>query len=133
VIGSNSADRGLKISPSKPLSTATVDKGSVTVTNEKSWLRCRDLLSAEAPAVEASLVTQLSGDSRNLTPISRVNFVYPAGAASLALVHLIEVGDGTPGQAMHVTPNTTGEAIEVSLGGKTYVFSKRSPFTVSVK
>ncbi len=40
-----------------PAETATVRKGSVRVTNERSWLRCRDLLETDpVPAVEKSYI-----------------------------------------------------------------------------
>jgi len=115
-----------------PAATAKVEKGSVTVTNEKSWLRCRDLLSAREPVVEKSYLTQLAGNRRRLTAISRVNFISKAQPGSLTLVHLIEVGDGEPAEPRAVRPTVTAEDVRVTIADTTYVFSRTAPFTVSV-
>lgn len=114
-----------------PAETATVGKGSVTVTNEKSWLRCRDLLSAQKPVVEKSYLTQLSDNRRKLTAISRVNFVYAAAPGSLTLVHLIEVGDGESAQPCVARTTVTDRDVRLTIAERTYVFSKKPPFTVS--
>jgi len=116
-----------------PSTQPEIGKGSVTVANEKSWLRCRDLLSADEPAVGPSLVTQLSGDSRERTAVSRVSFVYAEQPGPLTLVHLIEVGDGAPGAAAQIAPTVTEKTVELPLGGRTYVFLRDAPYAVSVK
>jgi len=46
-------------------------------------------------------------------------------------VHLIEVGDGAPGPVAEVKPAITEDAVTLSLGGRTFAFSKRKPFAVS--
>jgi len=113
-----------------PAETATVGKGSVTVTNQKSWLRCQDLLSVQEPVVEKSYLTQLSDNRRKLTAISRVNFIYQQ-QPSITLVHLIEVGDGDPAQPCVAGTTVTDGDVRLTIAKRTYVFSKKAPFTVS--
>ncbi len=117
----------------EPVKLPEVGEGVVTVTNDKSWMRCRDLLSARKPVVEASHLTQLGGNRNQMTGMSRVNFVYKEQPGSRVLVHLIEVGDGKPGAAKEVKPKVSDDAVELKVGGKTFVFSRKAPFTVSEK
>jgi hypothetical protein len=116
-----------------PVKLPDVGKGVVTVTNEKSWLRCRDLLSDQTPGIEESYLTQLGGNRNWLTGISRVNFLYAQQSGDLVLVHLIEVGDGEPGEAQVVKPAVTAETVELTVAGKTFVFSRKPPFAVSAR
>ena len=117
----------------EPVKLPEVGEGVVTVTSEKSWLRCRDLLSARKPLIEESYYTQLGGNRNRLTGMSRVNFVYKQQPGDLVLVHLIEVGDGKPGDAKAVKPKVTAEAVELTVAGKIFVFSREAPFVVSAK
>ncbi len=114
-----------------PTASLKIKEGSAATSNEKSWLRCRDLLSGQTPIIEKSLPTQLTADRKTLTEISRVNFIYKQQPGSRVLVHLIEVGDGKPGAAKAVKPRVTEGAVEILLKGKTYVFSRKAPFSVS--
>ncbi len=107
--------------------------GVAATANEKSWLRCRSLTSEELPVIEKSPPTQLTGDHKKQTEIARVNFVYKGGAGDLTLVHFIEVGDGKPGAPKAVKHKISDAAVEVPLDGRTYVFSRKAPFAVSVK
>ena len=116
-----------------PTAGLKINNGSAMTANEKSWLRCRDLLSRQTPVAEKSPPTQLTRDHRKMTDISRVNFVYKEQPGDLVLVHLIEVGDGTPGEAKAVKPKITAEAVELTVAGKTFVFSRKAPFEVSAK
>jgi Heparinase II/III-like protein len=117
----------------QPVKLPKIGDGLVTVVTEKSWMRCRDLLSDRKPVVEESHFTQLEGNRKQLTGISRVNFIYPEQADSTTLVHLIEVGDGQPGAAQEIKPRITAGAVELTIAGKTFVFSRNAPFTVSEK
>jgi len=98
----------------------TVEGTTVLSTNGKSWLRCRPLSpAASPPKIEP-------------TPVGthRATFTYP-GAASLTLVHLIDVGDGSqPGPTQPARVATTADAVQIILGGKTYRFAAESPYAV---
>jgi hypothetical protein len=100
-----------------------VEFGNTLASNGKSWLRCRPLYPGPAiPAVAA-------------TPVKthRVSYTYKGGAA-MVLVHLIEVGDGkTPGGPAEAAVRRTAKGIELTLGGRTFMFGNRPPFAVAAK
>jgi hypothetical protein len=108
-------------------------KGFVETANERSWLRCRSMVSEEKPVVEESMKTQLGSDPQKLTEISRADFVYGSQPGILTLVHLIDVGDGQPGAPANIRPRITADRIEIALDGKIYSFSKKYPFTVEAR
>ncbi len=115
-----------------PTKAPKAGNGSVAFSNGKSWLRCRSLLSDAKPTIEKSPPTQITSDYRKRAEVSRACFVYKP-QPSTALVHLIEVGDGQPGAARQIKPKVGTETVEVPVNGKTYVFSRKAPFTVSVR
>ncbi len=116
-----------------PKEDVKADKDTVTVSRNGSWMRCRDLLSAAKPVIEDSHLTQLGGNRKKLTATSRINYTYKAKPGGQVIVHLLEVGDGTPGVPQAVKPKVSEGIVEIPLNGKTYVFSRKAPFAVSVK
>jgi len=118
-----------------PTDAPEAGKGcSVVMKNAKSWLRCRCLTAPDVhPDVGKSQMTQLSRDHRKLSPVSRVTFTYKEQPGKLTLVHLIEVGAGAPGALLAAKHTITDDAVEVTLAGKTYAFSRHMPFKVSAK
>ncbi|MHC4917535.1 MAG: heparinase II/III domain-containing protein, partial [Planctomycetota bacterium] len=117
----------------QPVKLPAVGEGVVTVNNGKSWLRCRDLLSTQTPVIEESYYTQLEDNRNHLTGVSRVNFIYKEQPGALVTVHLIEVGDGEPGEPAEVKPKISADAVEVPLNGKTFLFARKAPFTVEAR
>ncbi len=116
-----------------PSNKLNAGRGFVETANEKSWLRCRSLVSEGKPVVEESLKTQLGSDPQKLTEVSRADFVYGSQPGTLTLVHVIEVGDGQPGAPAKIKPRITADRVELALDGKTYSFSKKTPFTVETR
>ena len=109
---------------------ATAKDGVVTVSNGKSWLRCRALLPGGAgPEVQESYPTWLSGDKK-ATNISRMVFTYK-GQAKLALVHLLEVGDGAaPGAAAEAKAEAAANGVILTVAGRKFQFSAAAPCAV---
>jgi len=112
---------------------ATAKDGVVTVSNGKSWLRCRALLPGGAgPEVQESYPAWLSGDHKT-TNISRMVFAYK-GQAKLALVHLLEVGDGAaPGAAAEAKAEAAADGVILTVAGRKFQFSAAAPCAVSDK
>ncbi len=110
-------------------------KGStLTANNGKAWLRCRALLPGNvAPQIEEGAKTQIGGNRRERIATWRTTHRY-AGKSHLTLVHLIEVGDGTaPPTAKQVPCKLEAESVKVTISGKTYAFSLRSPYAIEGK
>jgi hypothetical protein len=98
----------------------SIEDGSLGVSNGKSWLRCRALSPAGLPPVVEA------------TPVNthRVSLRYH-GDSSLKLIHLLEVGDGlTAEKSASAATEASGDAIKLTLGGKTFRFSSRPPFAI---
>jgi hypothetical protein len=97
------------------------EDGGVAASNGKSWLRCRALLPGEAtPAVSA-------------TPVNthRVSFTYP-GKADVALVHVLEVGDGaTAGPPARIAAGRAGQDVRVTVDGRTFVLAGAPQYAVT--
>jgi hypothetical protein len=93
---------------------------AVVSSNGKSWIRCR----AVFPGGQKPTVAP--------TPVGthRVAFAYP-GKPTLTLVHVLEVGDGTPGGEAAVTVNEKGATVEVTLAGTRYRFDGDPGFAVA--
>jgi hypothetical protein len=108
-------------------------KGFAETANAKSWLRCRSLVSGNAPILETSPQTQLTADRRQLSEIARINFVYSGRVEALTLVHLIHLGDGQPGTAQEVKLVDTGDTVEINTQGRTFIFLKNAPFTIEAR
>ena len=109
----------------------------VTAANAKSWLRCRPLLPGAAPKVEDSLRTPAGPNSPDGVPAvidtSRVTFAYE-GKPRLTLVHLLETGDGKPMEGLpDARVEADAQAVQLTLNGKTFVFSALPPFEVSLR
>ncbi|MGQ9573926.1 MAG: hypothetical protein ACUVUC_01285 [Thermoguttaceae bacterium] len=97
------------------------DQGGLVASNGKSWLRCRAVLPGGAKPVISA------------TPVHthRVSLAYPA-TAELALVHLLEVGDGTAaGPPARVAASQAGRSIQLSLDGWRFVFAAEPDYAVS--
>jgi hypothetical protein len=66
------------------------------------------------------------------TPVNthRVCFTYP-GKADVALVHVLEVGDGvTAGPPARTAAGRAGQDIRVTVEGRTFVFAGAPPYAV---
>ena len=98
-----------------------LDGATVLTSNSKSWLRCRAVWPREsAPRVEPTAVNT-----------HRIRYAYKA-AGPLTLVHVIEVGDGAaPARAIEARVRDEEKALELTLDGKRYVFSKVAPFDIT--
>jgi hypothetical protein len=102
--------------------TPRIEGNTVTGDNGKSWLRCTPLCSQMEVTVRPTEVNT-----------HRVSYRYE-GAPSLHLVHLIETGDnGNVSPDMKVKVREKKEALEVSLGEKTFVFRTYPPFEIRMK
>ena len=114
----------------------TVNERAVTALNGKSYLRCRPLSPGDSrPQVEKSYRTPAGANSSSGVPAvidtSRVVYVYE-GTSRLALVHLLEVGDGEPPEAgPNLKLDLDGKAVRLLLEGKTFRFSAGPAFEVS--
>jgi hypothetical protein len=110
---------------------ATAKDGVVSAPNGKGWLRCRPLLPGGAgPEVQKSYPTWLSGDKK-VTDISRMVFTYK-GQEKLALVHLLEVGDGAePGAATEAKAEVSADGIVLTVAGRKFQFSPATPYAVT--
>ena len=97
--------------------------GRLTVSNGKSWLRCRPLLpQGSAPSFQATTVNTWRG-----------RYSYPA-LDSLTLVHLLDTGDGAvPETGPEVEVKETAGALEVLLGGWTFTFSRSGDYKVTAR
>ena len=91
------------------------------VSNGKSWLRCQPLWPGDSvPTIEPTAVNT-----------HRVSLPYRP-KATLKLVHLIEVGDGSePGLASDAVVRELGGGIEITLNEAAFLFSSQPPFAVS--
>jgi hypothetical protein len=101
--------------PSQP------ERGLVA-SNGTSWIRCRAILPANGavPTVSA-------------TPVStqRASFEY-RGQTELALVHVLDVGDGTvAGPPPPVAAQQTGQDVHVVLDGSRFVFAGSGEYRVT--
>jgi hypothetical protein len=90
--------------------------------NGNSWIRCRAILPADGamPAVSA-------------TPVNtqRASFAY-LGQTELALVHVLDVGDGTmAGPPSAVAARQTGPDVQVVVDGATFVFAGSGDYRVT--
>ena len=110
-----------------------VGAAAATATNGKAWLRCQPLLPGGVkPEVKPGQKTQLS-PAHKLSDTSRLAFTYK-GKEKLTLVHVLEVGDGkTAAKPVKVRAESGAGGIEISLDGKTFLFSGKAPFPVSRK
>lgn len=124
----NLPSNGLKMAERSAGSSASAQSS-----NEKSWIRCRSLTSSSEPLVEEAPATQLTGDAAQVAAISRVSFLYPGKSGTATLAHVIEVGDGEPGSPGAAQFRSGADASTVRFGGRTAIFSKKHPFTISVK
>ncbi|MEE8450313.1 MAG: heparinase II/III family protein, partial [Thermoguttaceae bacterium] len=99
----------------------TSDGVAIEASNGKSWLRCRPIM----PGGSAPTVTETDVNTH------RVSYGYH-GRETLALVHLLEVGDGTAaGRTADVDVKRTDTSLNVTIDGTTYRFETRRPFAVS--
>ena len=118
--------------PGKP----AVGGSAVTALNGKSYLRCHPLLPGDCrPQVEKSYRTPAGANSSSGTPAiidaSRVVYAYE-GKPHLTLVHLLEVGDGKPAEAVpNVKLEADAKVVRLLLEGKTFRFSGGPSFEVS--
>ena len=97
------------------------DGGGLVASNGKSWIRCRAVLPGNAAPVISA------------TPVNthRVSLAY-SGKAELALVHLLEVGDGTTvGPPVPVVARQMGRDIQVTVDGRRYVFAGKRGYRVT--
>ena len=104
-----------------PREPSQQERGLVA-SNGKSWIRCRAILPADGamPTVSA-------------TPVNtqRASFEY-RGQAELALVHVLDVGDGTvAGPPPAVTAQQTGQDVQVVVDGSTFVFAGTGDYRVT--
>jgi hypothetical protein len=100
-----------------------IDAGVVTASNGKSWLRCRQLLpGGGAPAAAASIEPSFE----------RVTFT-AKGGPTLVLVHVLEIGDGTPSdKPVAAEARMAGLHVEVTVAGKAFVFADAPCFKVAL-
>ncbi len=105
--------------PSEP----TLDEAGLWASNGTSWIRCRAVLPGSTrPAVTAS-------DVRT----HRASYRY-RGQKSLLLIHVLEVGDGTPPrEATPIDVGRTDGAVEVTLDGRTFAFADGPPFEIRAR
>jgi heparinase II/III-like protein len=117
-----------------PTDDPTVAKGTASFSNGKSWLRCRSLTDPEtAPVPSKSLPAQLSRDHKKLSPVTRITYTAKEQPGTITMVHLIDVGDGQPGPALKAKHSITDDAVEVTVSGKTYTFSRTAPYAISAR
>jgi hypothetical protein len=95
---------------------------ALVASNGTSWIRCRAVVPADGalPTVSA-------------TPVNtqRASFEY-RGQAELALVHVLDVGDGTvAGPPPAVTAQQAGQDILVAVDGSTFVFAGTGDYRVT--
>ena len=91
----------------------------------QSWLICHSL---KAPTVKPSLTTLLN---RKKHETFQATYTY-AGAGRLRLVHVLQVGDGAkPTGLVTVKVNLSGEACEVRIGKRTFMFGPAPDFKVA--
>ncbi|MBN2477365.1 MAG: heparinase II/III family protein [Pirellulales bacterium] len=104
---------------------------NLSVSNGRSWLRCRPLL----PGGAAASVTATDVNTH------RADYRYQADR-TLTLVHLLEIGDGAaPGEAARVdvtrveaaraVVGQTERRIDVTVDGRKFDFAAQSPFEVT--
>ena len=99
-----------------------IEDGLLTASNGKSWLRCRQLLPGGGAV----------GAAAALEPdYERVTFA-AKGSAALALVHVIELGDGQPLEkpAAAEAKALAGGGVEVTVAGKAFAFGGAPDFKV---
>ena len=104
-----------------PREPSQQERGLVA-SNGKSWIRCRAILPADGamPTISA-------------TPVNtqRASFEY-RGQAELALVHVLDVGDGTvAGPPPAVAAQQTGQDVQVAVDGSTFVFAGTGDYRVT--
>jgi Heparinase II/III-like protein len=114
--------------PSEP----QINAGTLVTDNGKAWLRCRALLPAKVkPKVKGGATTLIAPKKKQ--PTWCATYKYP-GKASMVLLHLIEVGDGTtPARQVRAAVKSVAEGLELKLGSSTYLFASRAPYSVSAK
>ena len=124
--------------PGKP-DAQTAGAGVVTTNNGRSWLRCRALVpGGVTPTIEAAHQTPEGGPpdravKAKLMDTSRAAFTYKGKGARL-LVHLLEVGDGSPPAAAPAPRATVrGATVELRIGDGTFRFAGAPTWAVSLK
>jgi hypothetical protein len=95
---------------------------ALVASNGTSWIRCRAILPADgaAPTISA-------------TPVNThcASFEY-RGQAELALVHVLDVGDGAAtGPAPPVVARQTGQDVQVTVAGLSFVFAGAGEYRVT--
>ena len=105
--------------PAKP----QTDNTGIIAANKQSWIRCRPIQPGNTtPSIEP-------------TPVNThcVSLAY-TGKPSLTLVHALEVGDGdTATPAVPVVVSDKGREVEITVAGKTFVFTAEPTFAITEK
>ncbi len=104
-----------------PREPSPQDRGLVA-SNGNSWIRCRAILPADGAMPTLSA-----------TPVNtqRASFEYP-GQTELALVHALDVGDGTvAGPSSAVAARQTGQDVRVVVDDSTFVFAGSEDYRVT--
>jgi hypothetical protein len=101
---------------------------TVEATNGRSWIQCRPVLSGASPALDRPKVEETDVGTH------RVSYAY-AGAPSLVLAHMLEVGDGekAPAPQAPVDARWTDAGLEVTFGARAFLFAAGPPYGVRAR